>query len=141
LDLRIVRDRSRFEEFLRAVAGTPATFDGFSVVANQPRWIYWWREATDAPGLEVHVTAAAEVDGCIQFTISCGEASRERVPSTIYPYSLAWELSVRYARSILDAAKVKALAAARMVAGKPGGDDDLELVGASATATPQLPRS
>lgn len=111
MDLRTGRDHNRLQEFLRAVAGGPVTPEDSLSRPDQQRWNFSWRESTAVPGRDVRVAVEVERDGCMQFTVFVDATRFEKVPSTVYPYSLAWALSVAYARSVLDAAKEKALQA------------------------------
>jgi hypothetical protein len=106
VDLRVGSDRNQFERFLRAVAGTVPVVER-EAFGEPPSWRYSWREG-QPDGTSIRVQAEVDRYGWIQFSVQPSGAEAQVVPSTVYPYSLAWGQSVTYARSMIDAAKSRA---------------------------------
>ena len=102
MDLRVGTDRNQFERFLRAVAGTVLVVER-EAFGEPLSWRYSWREGMPE-GTSIRVQAEVDRYGWIQFSVQPAGAVARDLPSTIYPYALAWDLSVTYARSMIGAA-------------------------------------
>ena len=99
-------------EFLGAVAEAPVVLDEHKTTHDSDCWQFSWDEAISTDGQDLRVVAEVSRSGETRFTVTIHKDSFERVASTatVHPYELAWRASITYARTLVELAKIRALA-------------------------------
>jgi hypothetical protein len=99
-------------EFLCAVAEAPVVLDEHKTTDESDCWQFSWDEAIATDGHDLRVVAEVSRSGETRFTVTIHRDFFERVASTatVNPYELAWRASVTYARTLVEIAKIRALA-------------------------------